>query len=219
MKIRSWIVGLYFVNGAFAGAYIATIFAMIPWAFVADQFNMDDEATLCSWYSANLLLLSALCWFLQLEFLRKPVERYTAALAALTLTVLSIDESVAVHESVSRKLQVTTHSPFEHTGPAFLIAVPVLILGIAVWRFWPWPGRPAAFLFGGAALLIASACGLEVMANFLTFNSPLYKVEVLFEETGEMTGMTTMLLGSYDHLLERLSERSARTTDLSLENV
>ena len=69
----------------------------------------------------------------------------------------------------------------------------------------PWPGRPAALLFGGAALMVGSACGFEMLANPFVYNSPMYKLEVLFEETGEMMGMTTILLGSYDHLKQRFA--------------
>ena len=205
MTFRSWIVRLYFLNGAFACAYIATAFFTIPSYLLNRIFNMDGEGTLCSWYSSAMLLFSALCWALQLEVIRRPVERYLAAVTALSLTVLSIDESVSVHESASIKLQNATQSPFELTGPVFLAAIPVLILGIAVWRLWPWPGRPAALLFGGAALMVGSACGFEMLANSFVYNSPMYKLEVLLEETGEMMGMTTILLGSYDHLKQRFA--------------
>ena len=119
MTFRSLIVRLYFLNGAFACAYIATVFFTVPSYLLNLIFNMDGEGTLCSWYSSAILLFSALCWALQLEVIRRPVERYLAAVTALSLTVLSIDESVSVHESVSTKLQHATRSPFELTGPVF----------------------------------------------------------------------------------------------------
>jgi hypothetical protein len=214
VNLRTWIGGLYFVNGAFACAYIVTLLVTLPSWIIAHAFDMDEEATLCSWYSASLLLFSALCWLLQLEFLRHPVERYTAALTAFFLTVLSIDESVSFHESVSRKVQNATHTPFDSTGPVFLVGVPFFLMGIAVWRRWPWPGRPASLLFRGAAVMVGSACGFEMLANYVIPYSPMYRLEVLFEETGEMMGMTTILLGSYEHLRERIAERNGATASL-----
>ena len=206
MNYRPWIVALYYANILLATIYIAVVYFRPPLYFLRRAFDMDGEGTFFSWYSSGLLLLSALCWFFQLEFLRKPLDRYVAAVAALTFSLLSMDESISLHEAASRVMQKASGSPFEASGPLFLLGIPMLVLGYFVWRRWPWPGRPAFLLFGGTAIMVASACGIEASINYIEYDSALFKFEVLLEETGEMMGMTTILLGSYDHLKERIAE-------------
>jgi len=206
---RVWIVRLYYLNLVLAATYLATRFFPSISPLVLRSLDMDGEANLFSWYSSAMLLVSAICWILQFEFLRNTFERYTAGVTASSLLLLSLDETASFHESASRVMQNKAQGPFEHTGPLFFLAIPVAVLAIVVWRRWPWPGPPALRLFGGAALMVGSACGPEAWANFLIFNSPVYFLEVLIEETGEMMGMTTILLGSYDHLKDRMAERAA----------
>jgi hypothetical protein len=49
-----------------------------------------------------------------------------------------------------------------------------------------------------------------MLENSFVFNWPMYKLEVLLQDTGEMMGITTILLSSYD----RLKQRFARPVEI-----
>ncbi|WP_031499899.1 hypothetical protein [Bryobacter aggregatus] len=196
---------LYAFNLFLAFTYAMTAILGVGGETAHRIFNLDGESTIPSWYSSSLLLASGLCWAVQWHFAHRLMERLAVLGMTGMLVAFSMDEGVAIHEAVSRKMQTATGSPFDWTGPLFFAAIPVLIGFYFVWRFWwPWKGRAANILFGGLALMILSACVPEGFANFLHPESTLYKMEVLIEETGEMTGMVTILIGSFDHWMERM---------------
>jgi hypothetical protein len=197
---RRIILSLFGINLCIGLAYLIAQAGWIPSDSLTSLFDLDEEGTLCSWYSSTLLSFSAFCWFQRLSR-AMPENLAWAAGMMLLLGFFSLDESASLHEAVSKKSQVVLQTPLEATGPLSLVIVPASILVYLLWRRWPAPSPPGVF-FLGLGLLMLSASIPELVVNFLTRPSALYTAEVLLEETGEMTGMTAILLGSYDYMMQ-----------------
>jgi hypothetical protein len=177
--------------------------------FSSRLFDLDSEQNVPTWYASIKLLSVAVLLTCFAQHMRKRgAGRWTLWLAAAVFFVLSLDEYAQIHECVGSRA-----SEFFRAWPVtadvnwslrvwVMVFVPPLLAAIAVsWRgLRPFlVGRPQVarrFLLGFGIFLF-SAAGIELMYHLMSPDSVGVYVEILFEEVGEMIGVTLILWATY----------------------
>lgn len=181
-------------------------------------FSLDREHSLPAYFSASLLLLVAVATFAVALIRRK--RRVDSVLAWFGLSgiflLLSIDEGVALHERIVRRLSrlLDARGLFTETEviPGVLLAILFLI---AYSRFFKGLDRRVRsplllgfVLYGLGAILVKMLGGLWSSAHgrdavyFIGF--------VTFEETLEMLGIVLLFYSVLSHLTLELKSSSLR---------
>jgi hypothetical protein len=134
------------------------------------EFSLDREANVPSWFSSALLLTAAaLLALVALDALaqRAPWRRHWAGLS-LVFVVLSLDETAEIHERIGSWLRahLHLHGPLHYAGivPALALA---LFVGATYIRFLR--GLPRTTLVGilvAAAIYITGAAGVEAATGW-----------------------------------------------------
>jgi hypothetical protein len=134
------------------------------------EFSLDQEANVPSWFSSALLLTAAaLLALVALDALARkaPWGRHWAGLS-LVFVVLSLDETAEIHERIGSWLRahLHLHGPLHYAGviPALALA---LFVGITYVRFLR--ALPRATLLGilvAAAIYITGAAGVEAASGW-----------------------------------------------------
>jgi hypothetical protein len=138
--------------------------------------------------------------------------RLTLWLAAGLFYVLSLDEFAQMHERIGSRA-----SDFFGAWPVtaevnwslrvwVALFVPALLAAVAIiWRgVRPFlAGRPriARRFLLGFGIFVGSAAGIELLYNLMSPDSIGVYVEILFEEVGEMIGVTLLLWAAYELLV------------------
>lgn len=188
-------------------AYLGAVFSNRPLPSFVALLNLDGEGTVAVWYTsaklllAGVLFLGAATWATP----RFAGRRFLAAVG-IALLVLSLDETVGVHELLTVELRRFESLPrFEGQHglwiPFALVAVVAFLAATA--RSWSalWSrARPGTLLMGlGLALGLVGAVGLEIIGYEIvrpSGSSVLYVIEVAAEEGLELLGASMLLLGS-----------------------
>ena len=134
------------------------------------EFSLDKEANVPSWFSSALLLTAAaLLALVALDALASKARwgRHWAGLS-LVFVVLSLDETAEIHERSGSWLRahLHLHGPLHYAGviPALALA---LVVGITYVRFLR--ALPRATLLGilvAAAIYITGAAGVEAASGW-----------------------------------------------------
>lgn len=171
---------------------------------VVSYFSLDGEGNLPSWYSAGKLLLVGLmllafgCGQLQ----RGARAAWALVLGGLLFLFLSLDETTGLHERFGYWLDAFTHGRKQtllaSTGFWMIVAAPLFVAAVALlaWSAWHYlRGRPGVIwrYAAGFTIFLAAAAGLELLGNFIPPGTTAARVQVLFEELGEMVGATVLL--------------------------
>jgi hypothetical protein len=171
-------------------------------------FDLWDEVSIPSWYSASLLLVCAALLGVIAVTKRQAGDRYRRHWTGLALIflALSIDDASDLHGHTSYQLQAT----FETGGflaYAWVIpaAVACVVVGLAYLRFLsdlPAPIR-WRFLIGGA-LFITGALVMEMIEGRYDTqhgveNMP-YRIMVAIEESLEMAGVVIFISALLSYL-------------------
>lgn len=170
-------------------------------------WDLDAEANVPAWFSvAQLLLLAALIALIAVAWRGRgrATSRWLGVTAAFA-AFLSFDELVGIHEKLGRGIEHELvgergSTPFDVTGPWVVFAAPLFVLAVAVCVYLlrdVFRGRPrqAALCLAGAGLFLISFAGVEAVANFIPTGD---RTTVLFEEIGEMAGVTLAVWGFYE---------------------
>jgi hypothetical protein len=183
---------------------------------VFDQFNLNEETNLPTYYSSFLLAFGG-----ALLLLTARIERYAARPMPVRWRVLgfgflamSFDEFASIHEKIGSFLKLHTHAP-EHGVLHFnwLIAgIPFVALLAAIYLPFvlrlPRPLRNGLVLAG--VVYVGAAVGLEMIGSWYSdrFGEENlgYAVQVLCEETMEMTGVILMIRCLLSHLARQVGE-------------
>lgn len=183
-------------------------------------FDLDEEANLPTWYSTIALLaaglLSAVIAFLGRR--RHPGElRFWAGLAA-GFAYLSIDELAMLHDkfggTLATSLGVQGHgwTRYVWVVPALLAVSVLAITYVGFVTRLPARVRRLAILAG--VLYVGGAVGCEMIGARLValggpaaLTSAAYTVEVIVEETLEMTGVAVWIYAQLIYLVEFLAPR------------
>lgn len=183
-------------------------------ALMPRLFDTDLEANLPTWFSATVLVAGALAAFVKAQHERGaagPWNREWTGLAVLLL-VLSIDEAAVIHEETVGPLDDVVESLGFAGDAARLIAVAVVVVGLAAMmlplRRWllalPAGGRNG--MIAGLVLIGACALGMETVARLLEQSRGFYGLadDLLssVEELGEMLGASVLLVTTLSLLPE-----------------
>ncbi len=176
-----------------------------------DMFRLGQENNLPTWYSSSQLLLVALVLLL---FARQRIERlgrfdWRLMLPSAFFFLLSLDETASMHEGMGDALEGVLASLGGGTGMRVgawtLVAAPVFLVGLFIVArltraFWAHTPRVKWKFIIGFAICFVSAVGGELIMSAVPADSLAEKVETLFEETGEMVGITILLWAALDLL-------------------
>jgi hypothetical protein len=165
-------------------------------------WDMTRERTIPTWWSALQL---ALIGGLLLGFAAaRPARRsavITLAGTGLLFCFLSADEFIGLHEIFARyldhALQDRSDTTLNRTGPWMLILAPLFLAALALahgGRDLLCGRRKVQLLYvAGIAVFLASAAGLEFLANW---TGERYFAAI--EEAGEMMGATLVVWATYE---------------------
>jgi len=179
-----------------------------PVRVIHRQFDLDNEGNIPAWFSSVQLFVLGLVFLLKgrlSEPDRRPLRSFFYIVGAAFL-FLSMDESITLHETISRMMADIVWLPRfrDDHGICIVIYLPILFVGLlalrrnlaAMWRHY---GRESRLLAVGAGMFLLGVVVLEIVSfQFLRSGSThtLYLVEVALEEFLEMSGVSVMLYGS-----------------------
>jgi hypothetical protein len=156
-------------------------------------FDLDEEESFGTWFSAGLLLLAALLLVQQARVLRAQDDAWHKwwLILGVGFCVLSMDEVVGMHEWTNSMMRDTpwTVIGFQIFGLAALAYLPFL---------WHYRWRTgllfllAGGIYGGGALGVEHFTDSEV-------NSLHYNMWTTLEEGMEMLGVIVFIYASLDH--------------------
>jgi hypothetical protein len=161
-------------------------------------FNLDGEQTVFSFLSSAVMLVAALACFGVSVPRRAVAPRevlYWRALSCI-MAYMALDETISLHEAASSAVRRADLAPAAlELGPWVVIAVPVVIaVALFFVRFLRMIDRGTAlrFILAGGVFVLGSV-GVEVFTSLFLFEqgSPgFYRVSTMFEEGGEILGIT-----------------------------
>ncbi len=207
-----WLVVPFFAMNLALGAAFLFVSALdLPYGKLNGFFNLEAERNLPTWYSTLQLFVLAVMTglFAASRFDRTQPRSWFLWGLTLVFLAMSMDEIAEIHEYLGYESDVLLpggdrkQTPFGYTGIwMFLIGVPFLLFALglvmSVRRYFAAaPGVLKKFIVG-FLVLVGGASGVETAANFVVLGSAWHVVQVFFEETMEMTGVTIMLWGAYD---------------------
>ncbi|MDB4584216.1 hypothetical protein N9164_13775 [Draconibacterium sp.] len=170
-------------------------------------FDMNKEQNLPTWYSTIQLFVVGTFFLLAAASFREKLTTAAGMLSIMGLIflVLSLDESVGIHEKLGELTDVflsggdRANTVFVHTGIwMFVMAIPFLLALLYLVFLMSRYIKDRQFVrlsLIGIVVFLGSAGGLEIIGNFLP--DELIPFQVAAEETGEMVGVTLILWAVY----------------------
>lgn len=173
----------------------------LPWEIHA-LFDLDEEQSVPTWYSAALLGFAALLTAAVTAARRRTRDRDAAGWMLLTcvMTYLSFDEVAGVHETVN------SLAPINWTVPFGILAI---VIGAILLPFLKrQPARTRWEFVAAGVVYLGGAAGVELVTSQFFDESNkrqfLYALITPIEEGMEMFGAVIMI-----HTLLRLMERES----------
>lgn len=182
------------------------------------RLDPDEDPSLGAWFSSAALLAAAsLTALIGLKKRRRhdPFAAHWIGLAGL-FVLLSIDESIEIHEMASHTLQVAlnTGGLLYH---AWIIpgSIFVVLLAIVYCRFlWDLEKRTRRLFILSAVIFVAGALGLEAVSAPLwqhnAQNSLTYTLVISVEELLEMLGVVLFIYALLDYVRAHLGRICVR---------
>lgn len=184
-------------------------FTSHPFAYrLVDKLSLTTELTLPAWFSSTLLLgCGVLCGLIYHRF-RQTAQAsiWQWALVGSLLVLMSIDESISVHETLGEMLSDRVHATGVFRYAWVLIALPILVVACVV--LLPWVlGLPRPLplcLLVAAAVYFGGAVGTEMLGG-LAFDtvgrdSWQYFLTATIEESMEIVGVILAFLALLSYL-------------------
>ena len=183
-----------------------------PFDKVTALLDLDGEKSFSSWYSSTQFFCIFLLWFF---FCYKKLvdnrKSYPLFLLPLIFLLMSIDESVQIHEWLGVRSDALIDggtragSSFPITGIwMFIIGLPFLILFLmfthSIRHHFIDKLSSFKLMVAGMIIMLSGALGMEVLSNYV--ENQLLVVAVIVEEGLEMAGATVMLWAAYNMLQE-----------------
>src|ERR687887_1182145 len=166
------------------------------------EFSLDKEANVPSWFSSALLLTAAAVLALvALDALarRAAWRRHWAGLSVVYV-VLSLDETAEIHERIGSWLRahLNLHGPLHYAGVIPMLAL-ALFVGIAYVQFLvALPAVTRTGVLASAAVYISGAAGVEAISGWWAEGHGSKSTGLLvlstFEENLELIGTTLFIL-------------------------
>ena len=193
-------------------------------------FNLDREMAIPAWFSSILMAANA-CLFFTLAWIRNQ-KRQGNALAwtsmAIVFLLLSIDESVAIHEVMSQRVRDWL-GPYGTGLLYYAWFVPILaVMGVLIWFWVPaWLRLPPGTrwgLAGGVAVFLAGSVVIEAvmgrtMENYGLQDPPLQgasisiQLLIIAEEVTELIGVAIIAYVLVRHIVPQVAFTVIQTPD------
>lgn len=195
LSIQSFIRTLWIVVGSLVGIHVLlNLFHYqvhdLPW-LVRQIFDVDEEDSFPTWYSASALLLTSATLWINASFQRKSKSPHTWHWYGLSVgfLLLSIDEIAGMHETLNSVIEISWAIPG---------GVLALFLGGIYLAFLFQLERKTAIQFViGGALFVGGAVGVELLTEPYLENDELntlaYNLWTAVEEGMEMGGVIVFL--------------------------
>ncbi|MBT3183349.1 MAG: hypothetical protein HOI59_14080 [Nitrospina sp.] len=200
------VVGLVLIHIALQACHY--YFQELPW-LLREIFDVDEEESFSTWFSAVLLLTCSTLLFL--IALSKNKETYILHWYGLALgfCILSMDEVVGIHETFNTITEVAW------TVPATWL---IFLLLLVYWKFLIELPQPAKkqFLIAGAVYLSGGLL-VEHLADYYVevfeMDNFGYNLMTAFEESLEMAGVVLFI----DSLLKYLATGNSETVTINIK--
>lgn len=187
-------------------AYLLTQWLRFSWhirpeVYLIRFFDVDAEATLPTFFSVILLLIASLllAWVAaEQSARRRPMVLQWAGLAC-AFVILALDESLQIHEAVSRQVDRVVHTTGAlHYAWVIPYSAVTLLLALTYIRFLlQLPRRIALGLVAAGAIYVSGAVGFEmieaVALESAGHNTIAYASLAGIEETFECLGVITLI--------------------------
>ena len=182
----------------------------LPW-LLREIFDVDEEESFSTWFSAILLLICSMLLFLIAKFKKKRQEAYILHWYGLALgfCILSMDEVVGIHETINTITEVAW------TVPATWMTFFLLLV---YWKFLidlPVHARKQ-FLIAGSVYLSGGLL-VEHLADYYVEAFEMdnfgYNLLTAFEESLEMAGVILFISA----LLKYLATENSDTVLIKIE--
>jgi len=181
--------------------------------FFIDEFNMDNEYVLQSYFSGLLLLIPAALLLVIAAWKQKTKAPFAIqwALLGLIFLYMTVDEVIQIHENwdvpLSNLISSKGYFYIDWVRSAVIL---VAIFGLLYLRFFFNLPRRTMLLFGlSGAVYLMGVLGLEMLAGeyVSTYQQWGYDYGMLVarEETLEMLGMSLFVFTLYDYIRRHLT--------------
>jgi hypothetical protein len=213
-RIPVFVAFFFIADIALLSFYIVNQVVGTPFDTLTRLLDLNGETSLSNWYSViQLACVAALTGLFAFRNVRTgQIRTWPLLLLPLIFITLSIDESVSIHEWLGEKSDALLpgnsreNTLFTETGIwMFLVGIPFFagflgIIYILRRYFRTVPGVLPKFLMG-LAIMATGATLIEILSNFVKYDSAWYHLELVCEEGCEMLGVTIILWAIYDLLL------------------
>lgn len=177
-------------------------FMELPW-LLRELFDVDEEESVPTWFSASLLLLTAVVLFLTAQLSRQGQDRYAIYWFGLGLgfAFMSADEIAGFHETLNSVTEISW------AVPGLIVA---LLIGVFYLKFLSSLPAPVAvrFMMSGA-IFLGGAVGVELATEPYLYDDALdtlgYNLWTPVEEGMEMGGVILFLASLLDYLKSQYS--------------
>lgn len=169
----------------------------LPW-LLRQIFDVDEEDSLPTWYSASALLLaSALLWLVSR---RKRVDHDPWAAywygLSLAFAVLSMDEVAGIHESLNTLLEFSWAIPAGIAAAFFRLAYIKFLSHL--------PARTRRLFVASGGLFLAGAIGVEMSTDWYAeedlLNTLAYNLWTAVEEGLEMGSVVLFIYAVLEYM-------------------
>lgn len=197
------------------GQYLWHINGWTYSSFYIDRFNMNEEASIPTWFATILLLASSIfLWIIgTIKTSTKDIfAKYWKILAGIFL-FLSIDEGSSIHEilSVITGTALGIYEGIFYYAWVIPVFILIIILAFLFFKFWQNLYASTRWLFFGAGLLyVGGALGMEMLGSYYVtklggydFN---YFLLVSAEEGLEKLGIIVFIYALIKYLAKIQSE-------------
>lgn len=183
---------------------------------LSNRFDFDDEASVPTWFSQGLWVLTALASTLASKLSARRKDHRVWLVMSSVAVLFAIDEISGLHEFVLQSLHLlifgADQAPTSAVNAWWLVLPPIMALGfIFIKRLYNVLNiKLWLTMVSGWLLFLAGAAGLELYGNDLARNTFYYQgVVVGLEEGLEMIGAMIVLFAVLKHLENNYSTQLA----------
>ncbi|MCF3649523.1 hypothetical protein [Synoicihabitans lomoniglobus] len=204
---RLWLVVTALVGIHVVLTIVHYQFQEIPWLF-RQIFDVDEEDSFPTWYSASALLLTATVLWVQANLTKSQRDPMAPAWRGLAVgfLFLSVDEIAGMHEMLNSVTEISWAVPG---------GVVAAVVGVVYGRFLlKLPRRIAVWFCVAGGIYVGGAVGIELLTEPFLINDALdtlpYNIWTAVEEGMEMGGVLLFLNALIGHMTNEAPETVLR---------
>lgn len=182
---------------------------------ISNRVDMDDEASLPTWFSQFLLLGIGVTALVTSRFETNHRLRRLWGFIGIVGILFSINEVAAIHEFILQSAHLLYYGEVAPTAVlnAWWLALPFIFIAAGFLLWWInrlFPRRTVILFFVAGIFYISGAAGLDLVSNDLNKSSFAYQgVATAIEEGFEMLGAITALYTVLAYLESQHSQKLA----------